>query len=69
MEAVGIHPIGVFIRSQQANIADIVVYFPIYELCTEAERIPGTIQMLQWWDQDSVNEPEEKMRTWCNLTQ
>ena len=32
---------------------------PTYDICTEAEQITGTIQMVQWWEQDVVNEPEE----------
>ena len=59
MEATGLHPIGVYIIRRQATIVKRVACQPIYELCTEAERMPGTSWMVQWWDQDSVNEPEE----------
>ena len=68
MEDAGIHPIGLYIRRQQATIAEKVACRPIYEICTEAERIPRTSRMVQWWDQDAVNEPEEYARMWCNLT-
>ena len=59
IEAAVLDPIWEYIRGQQATIAERVACLPIYELCTEAERIPGTNQMVRWWDQDSVNEPEE----------
>ena len=59
MKDVGIHPIGVYIRRQKATIAERVACQPIYELCIEAERIPGTSRLVLWWYQDAVNEPEE----------
>ena len=59
MEATGLHPIGEYIRRRQATIAERVYCRPIYEIYTEAERISGTSQMVRWWDQDTVNEPEE----------
>ena len=59
MEALGIHPIGEYIMRQRATIVEEVACRPIYELCTEAERMPGTSWMVRWWDQDAVNEPEE----------
>ena len=68
MEAVGIHPIGVYIRRQQETIEERVDCRPIYELCKEVERMPGTSRLVQWWYQEAVNEPEEYTRIWCNLT-
>ena len=59
MEAAGIHPIKEYIRRQQAKIAEKVDCQHIYGLCAEAERIPGTIRVVRWWDQDVVIEPEE----------
>ena len=59
METAGIHPFGVYIRRRQATIAERVTCRPIYELCTEAERMPGTIRLVRWWDTDAVKEPEE----------
>ena len=59
MKAAGIHPIGVYIRKWQSNIEEKVSCCPIYELCTEAERMPGMIRLVQWWDHDAVNESEE----------
>ena len=58
-EATGIHPIWVYIRRQQATIVEKVDCLPNYELCTEADRIPGASRMVRWWDQNAVNEPEE----------
>ena len=55
MEAVGIHPIGVYINRWHTTIADRVACRPVYALCTEAERILGTSRLVQWWDQDVVN--------------
>ena len=54
-----IHPIGVYIRRRQAAIEERVAFCPIYEIFTEEERMPGNIRMVQWWNQDVVNEPEE----------
>ena len=59
MEAAGIHPIGVYIKSRQTTIVDRVAFRPVYALCTETERIPGTSWLVQWWDQDSINEPDK----------
>ena len=48
MEAMGFHPIGLYIRKRQATISERVACRPIYEICTEAERMPGTSRMVQW---------------------
>ena len=45
-----------YIRSQQANIAEYIVDYPIYELCMEVERIPGSSRFMQWWYQDLTPE-------------
>ena len=54
----GLHPIEVYINIWKATIADRLALRPVCALCTEAERMPGTIRMIRWWDQDAVNEPE-----------
>ena len=59
MESVGLHPIGVYIKGQQTTISQKMAFRPVYELCTESDTIPGTIRMVCWWDQDTVNEMEE----------
>ena len=59
METVKIHPIGVYIRIRQSTKAKRVACRPIYELCTELERMLGTSRLVQWWDQDAINEPKE----------
>ena len=59
LETAGPHTIWVYIRRRQVNIAERVDFRPIYELCTEAERMTGTSGMVQWWDQYALNEPEE----------
>ena len=48
MDAVLLHPIGVYIKRRQTTIADRVACRPVYSLCTESERIPGTIRMVHW---------------------
>ena len=58
-EASGLHPIQEYIWRRQATIAEQVACLPIYELCTEAERMPGTSRMEIWWDQEVVHESEE----------
>ena len=57
MEAAGLHPIMEYIRRQHATIAGNVACLPIYELCFKAERMPGMIRMIRWWNQEVVNEP------------
>ena len=42
MESAGLHPIGVYIRRRQSTIEERVACCPIYKLCTEADRMPGT---------------------------
>ena len=59
MEAAGIHPTGVYTKRRQPSIEERVSCHPIYALCTEAERIPETSRLVQWWYQDAVNEPKE----------
>ena len=59
LEAAGLHPIMEYIRRRQANTSKKVSFRPIYELCVEVERRPGTSRRIIWWDQDIVNEPEE----------
>ena len=55
IEAALLHPIQEYIHRQQVNIAEQVAFRPIYELCIEAERRPGMIQMIRLWYQDVVN--------------
>ena len=59
MDSAGIHHIGVYIKRRKKTIAERVDCQPIYVLSTEADIMPGTSQMVRWWDQDAVNEPEE----------
>ena len=59
MESVGIHPIRLYIKRSQTSIVERVDYRPVYALFIEVERIPGTSQMVLWWDQYAVNDPEE----------
>ena len=59
MESAGIHPIGLYIKKRQMTIVDRVACRTIYAFFTEAERMPGMIRMVRWWDQDAVNDPEE----------
>ena len=59
MESAGLHPIGVYTRIWQATLAERVACRPIYELYIETERMPGKSQMVLWWYEDTVNEPEE----------
>ena len=58
LEAAGLHLIMDYIRRRQANIAEKVACLPIYELCVEAKRRPGTSRRMRWWYQDMVNETE-----------
>ena len=62
MKAAGLYPIKVYIKRRKKNIREWVSYHPIYKLCTEADWMPGTSWFVQWWDQDTVNEPEDYTR-------
>ena len=42
MKAVRLHPIEEYIGRWQENIAEKVACRPIYEICVDAKRIPGT---------------------------
>ena len=66
MEAAGIHPIGLYIKRQKTTIEESVACRPVYELCMEGYRILGMIRLVQWLDQDSVNESEEYTMMRCN---
>ena len=68
METAGLHPIGVYIRRRQVTISERVTCLPIYELFMEVERVPGTIRLVRWWDQDTINEPEEYTKMGRTLT-
>ena len=41
IKSVVFHPIGEYIRIWQATISEKVDCRPIYEICAEAERMPG----------------------------
>ena len=58
MDSTGLHPIRVYINRRQKKTPERVACRPVYALCTEAERMPGTIRMVHWWDQDVVNDTE-----------
>ena len=45
IEAAGLYPIRDYIRRRKVTIAENLAYHPIYELCDEAERMPGMIRM------------------------
>ena len=47
-KAVGLHPIQEYIWRRQATITVEVICSPIYELCIEAERRPGTRRVVRW---------------------
>ena len=68
LESAGLQPIHEYIWRQQVNIAAQVACSPIYELCTKAGHIPGTIHIMVWWDHNVVHESEEYTGNMCNLT-
>ena len=47
------------ISRQKVTIPEKVACRPIYELCADAERMPGTSQMMIWWDKDVLNKPDK----------
>ena len=48
IKAAGIWLIKEYIQRRKATIMAQVVYRPIYEMCTGAERMPGSSQMMRW---------------------
>ena len=68
IEYMGIHPIWEYIRRRKATIADMVDCCPVYmRSAMRGERMTETIWMVQCWEQDAVNEPEEWKNICCNL--
>ena len=59
IEATILHPIGEYIKRRQETLAEQVACQSIYELCVDAERMPGKIRMVIWWEQELVPEPED----------
>ena len=49
LEAAGVFPMKEYIWRRQADTVGYIVNFSIYELCTMAERIPGSSISIQWW--------------------
>ena len=68
MEAVVLHPLREYMCRQQAIIPENVAWRPIYELCVEMDWLPGTIQMVIWWDHNVINKPEEYTKILRNTT-
>ena len=48
MEDAGLQPIGMYIKRRHTTIAERVACLPVYEIYTEAERIPGTSRIVRW---------------------
>ena len=59
MEASGLHTIRDYIMRLQETISEKLAFLPIHEIFSEAEWMPVMSQIVIWWDQDVVNEPEE----------
>ena len=58
MEAAGLWITKEYICRQQDTIAEYIANRTIYEICTGAEQMQGSIRFLQWWDQDLTREEE-----------
>ena len=58
LEATGMCPMKDFICRRKDTIEEHIANHPIYELCMGAEKIPGSISVIWWWDQD-LNQEEE----------
>ena len=68
MDTARLHPIREYIRRRQAKIEYKLACLPIYELCAEAEWMPGKIRMMIWWNQEVVNESEDYTEILSNLS-
>ena len=44
--AAGLHPIGVYIKRRQTTISERMACHPVYALCTEVGRMPGTSRLV-----------------------
>ena len=49
-------PMAEYVRRQKATIMEYIATHPIFELCTEEERMPGYSWSLIWWEQDHTRE-------------
>ena len=56
MEPAGLCPVKEYLQRYKATKALQVVFRPVYEVCTRAERMTVSIQMMRWWDQDVRSE-------------
>ena len=58
VDTVGLHPVEVYVNKRQTTISERVSLRPVYALFEETEMMLGTIRMVRWWDQYTVNDPE-----------
>ena len=58
LKAAGIWPIKEYIQIWKTTIAAQVACRPIYDICTGAEKMPGSSRLMMRWDQD-VGRKEE----------
>ena len=52
LEVTGLWPMKEYIRKSQDTVAEYITNHPIYELFTEAKRMPVSSRFMRWWDQD-----------------
>lgn len=58
LEASGLHPIEEYITRRRETLKAQVVGRPIYQICMQTQRMPGTPTNTQvWWEQFTVDNP------------
>ena len=58
MEEVGLWKMKEYIWSRQDTILEYISNCLIYEICTGAEQVQGSIRLLRWWDHYLTREEE-----------
>ena len=56
LETDRLFPIKEYMQKRKATVSAQVACWPIYELCTWAEIMPGNSRFMRWWDQDMRQE-------------
>ena len=52
LEAASLHPMDVYLARRRAGLLALIGARPVYDLCRNTERLPGTpTQTSVWWDQ------------------
>ena len=59
LEAAGLYPVQTYVGRRQATLVDSIATRPIYTLCTNSTRRPGSASRLRWWTQPLGPPPDD----------